>query len=223
MHSLIPFFLFVLHIYTDPLYSNQIILLAVANESSKFLPNFKEAAKSFKGKVILSVDLSNIFMNFFSCLFPCIVLYWNSCIQLIVSCPCTRCYYYYCWHAFFYYSLMNGVTRVQLLFFFLEQDSEEGKQAAKLLYIPCTGQETTVIPHFVCLLCFKIGFLHGNSIHHWLWFHSKEWSLNPRIRSEYVEIGIWQSICLIVIAITLFMVLSSLFFFLLLGYISIPP
>ena len=74
MHSLIPFLL-LLHIYTYPLYSNQIILLAVANESSKFLPSFKEAAKSFTGKVILSVDFSNIFMKLFSFLFPCIVLY----------------------------------------------------------------------------------------------------------------------------------------------------
>ncbi|KAL6660371.1 hypothetical protein ACP70R_001917 [Stipagrostis hirtigluma subsp. patula] len=61
-----------------------IILLAVANESLKFLPIFKEAAKSFKGK---------------------------------------------------------------LLFFFLEPDSEEGTQAAKLLYIPCTGQEATVLAY----------------------------------------------------------------------------
>jgi len=61
-----------------------IILLAVANESSKFLPSFKEAAKSFTGK---------------------------------------------------------------LLFFFLEKDSEECKQAAKLLYIPCTGEETTVLAY----------------------------------------------------------------------------
>ncbi|KAJ1256850.1 hypothetical protein BS78_K287300 [Paspalum vaginatum] len=61
-----------------------IILHAVAIESSKFLPDFKEAAKSFKGK---------------------------------------------------------------LLFFLLERDSEEGKQAAKLLYIPCTGQETRVLPY----------------------------------------------------------------------------
>ncbi|XP_039838779.1 protein disulfide isomerase-like 1-4 isoform X4 [Panicum virgatum] len=83
MHSLIPFPL-LLHIYTYPLYSNQIILLAVANESSKFLPSFKEAAKSFTGK---------------------------------------------------------------LLFFFLEKDSEECKQAAKLLYIPCTGEETTVLAY----------------------------------------------------------------------------
>ncbi|CAN6281988.1 unnamed protein product [Urochloa humidicola] len=61
-----------------------IILLAVANESSKFLPMFREAAKSFKGK---------------------------------------------------------------LLFFFLERDSEEGKQAARLLYIPSTGGETTVLAY----------------------------------------------------------------------------
>ena len=40
-------------------FTNQILLFAVANKSSKFLPIFKEAAKSFKGKVILSVDPSN--------------------------------------------------------------------------------------------------------------------------------------------------------------------
>lgn len=40
-------------------FANQILLFAVANESSKFLPMFKEAAKSFKGKVILSVDPSS--------------------------------------------------------------------------------------------------------------------------------------------------------------------
>lgn len=74
MHSLISFTL-LLHMYTYQLYSNQIILLAVANESSKFVPSFKEAAKSFKGKVILSVDFSNIFVELFSFLSPCIVLY----------------------------------------------------------------------------------------------------------------------------------------------------
>lgn len=33
-------------------FSNQILLFVVANESSKFLPIFKEASKSFKGKVV---------------------------------------------------------------------------------------------------------------------------------------------------------------------------
>lgn len=38
-----------------PCFASQILLFAVASESSKFLPIFKEAAKPFKGKVILSV------------------------------------------------------------------------------------------------------------------------------------------------------------------------
>jgi protein disulfide-isomerase A1 len=33
-------------------FANQILLFAVANKSSKFLPIFKEAAKSFKGKLL---------------------------------------------------------------------------------------------------------------------------------------------------------------------------
>ena len=36
-------------------FASQILLFAVARESSKFLSIFKEAAKPFKGKVILSV------------------------------------------------------------------------------------------------------------------------------------------------------------------------
>jgi protein disulfide-isomerase A1 len=43
--------------YTVPLlitvcFASQILLFAVASESTKFLPIFKEAAKPFKGKVI---------------------------------------------------------------------------------------------------------------------------------------------------------------------------
>ncbi|GJN18732.1 hypothetical protein PR202_gb05926 [Eleusine coracana subsp. coracana] len=52
---LVTFFFFTHCSFTEPLlpcFATQILLFAVANESSKFLPIFKEAAKSFKGKLL---------------------------------------------------------------------------------------------------------------------------------------------------------------------------
>jgi hypothetical protein len=88
-----------------PYFATQILLFAVANESSKFLPIFKEAAKSFKGKVILCADSSDLLQSSFLVLSH--VLRFNSYPERISSFPFTSLLFL-C--AFFYKLLMRGLN-----------------------------------------------------------------------------------------------------------------